>query len=390
MGILERNTQSEHASLAVIEKQIELFCKIIGIFHPEITFWEAEKQDLFCRLFFKKSFLEIKIEMLSKKPNPATNFAMDKGDVENAKEKLKEIILSNKHITDIFSQMPSTTTCIPTTRESRRLNKLICKIAEQKEINPNQIFAPNDIPLYVQNFKHSSFKCYSWAWSQSDGFTQLATIYNDDGNETNIELNNRFFHNAELSPFNYANLDNMTAYQLNHDGFDVEACLISKRDNTKKTIHIPGGSVDSHKSLIEALSSFQKKHKDNDWNDLIVRALNKDTTKNCKYIHSQNIPNERMAKSFKLLNSKHEIRFALFKSTDTELLFIHSDFLSSQLPINQIAAIVTKHPKCTHLQLTSTQNPNIHSSWHFADTEYEGIKNYFKNLGFPVHAIHPL
>ncbi len=380
--------QSPDASLEVIERQIELFCKIIGIFHPEVTFWEAEKKDLFCRLFFKKSFLEIKIEMLSKKPNPKINFAMDKGDTENAKAKLKEIILSDNHIENIFNKMPSIMTCVPTTTEARKLNKLICKIAEEKEIASNQIFSPNEIPLRIQNYKHSSFKCYSWEWSKSTGFTQLATIYDDNENEINVELDRSFFHHAELSPFNYADIDNMTAFQLNHDGFDVEACLINKMDNTKKTILITGASLDSHKALLDKLSTFQKRHKGNNWNDLIVRALNKDSSKNCKYIHSHNLPNERMAKSFKLLNSKHKIRFALFQSLDNELLFIHSDFLSSQLPINKIAAIVTKNPGGTHLQLTSTQNPDIHSSWHFADTEYQDIKNYFKNLNFPVHAIH--
>lgn len=383
-----RPKQSENAHLEVLEKQIGLFYKIIGIFHPEITFWEAEKQDLFCMLFFKKSFLEAKIENLSKKTDSITRLVMDYGDVENAKKMLVNITLSEQHIENIFNKMPSITTCVPTTKEARKLNKLICKIAEEKEIAINQIFSPNEIPLRIQSFKHSSFKCYSWEWSQSNGFTQLATIYDDNENEINVELDRSFFHNAELSPFNYANLDNMTAFQLNHDGFDVEACLINKIDNTKKTTLITGASLDSHKALLDKLSSFQKRHKGNNWNDLIVRALNKDSSKNCKYIHSHNLPNERMAKSFKLLNSKHKIRFALFQSLDNELLFIHSDFLSSQLPINKIAAIVTKNPECTHLQLTSTQNPDIHSSWHFAGSEYEDIKRYFKNLSFPVHAIH--
>lgn len=384
-----RKTQSEHESLAVIEKQIELFCKIIGIFHPEITFWDAEKEDLFCRLFFKKSFLEIKIEMLSKKPNPVTNFVMDKGNVDHAKKELKKITLSDQHIEDIFLQMPSIKTQTPMTTESRKLNKLICKIAEQKEITPNQIFEPNDIPLPIQQFKQYSFKCYRCEWSEDEGFAQLATFYDDNDNEINIKLNNELLYQAECSPFNYATPNNMTAFQLNHDGFDIEACLINASNNEKSIKLIPGYSVKSHRALNETISTFLKKHKGKHWGDVIIRAINKDTDTNSKYIHAQKVPSERMAKTFQLLDSKHKVRFALFNSSQCELLFMHSDFLSSQLPVNKIAVVVIKNPQSTHLQITSTENPDIHSSWHFADSEYEDIKNYFRNLNFPVHTIQP-
>lgn len=378
-------TQSEHESLAVIEKQIELFGKIIDIFHPEITFWEAERKDLFCRLFFKKSFLEIKIEMLSKKINPATNFAMDKGNVDHAKKELKKITLSDQHIEDIFLQMPSTKTHTPMTAESRKLNKLICKIAEKMEIKPNQIFEPNEIPLQIQQFKQSSFKCYRCEWSEEEGFTQLATFYDDNGKEINIKLNNELLHKAECSPLNYANLNNMTAFQLNHDGFDIEACLINTLNNEKRTKHIPGHSVKSHQALNEIIATFHKKNKSKHWGDPIIRAIDEDT--NSTYIHALKVPSERMAKTFQLLDSKHKVRFALFKSSQSELLFMHSDFLSSQLPVNKIAVVVINNPQCTHLQITSTENPNIHSSWYFSGSEYEDIKNYFRNLNFPVHTI---
>lgn len=372
------NTHRQHACtpLDVIEKEIQLFCNIVNNLYPEIIFWEAEKKDLFCTLFFKKSFLETKIEMFSKNALTHYAFSLDRGDIKHAKAELEKILQSNKHIDTIFNKMPSIENHTATTKMAARLNKLILKIGNARKINTNRIFEQNEIPLHSSNNKNHSFKCYRSEFSENE-FIQLAVLFDDAGNETAIKITDAIIQKFEESKYNFAELDNQTAFQLNHDGFTLEAF----NQNTTKLIHAK--SLKSHKELLETINELKEEN-------IKIRAHNKYESEKSIHLHANAIPKERMAKKFKLLNNNSKLRFAIFDAIGEELLFIHSDFLSAQLPLNKIGVMVNKNEQSTHLQLTSTENVHIHSSWHLERDDFDEVKQYFLNLNFPLHPINPL
>lgn len=72
-----------------------------------------------------------------------------------------------------------------------------------------------------------------------------------------------------------------------------------------------------------------------------------------------------------------------FSVQDNTLLFIHSDFISSQLPINQIGVNITHQGHNVSLAFPQGSS-QAYQNWFLAKTEYHKAIDYFRSLGFPV------
>lgn len=72
-----------------------------------------------------------------------------------------------------------------------------------------------------------------------------------------------------------------------------------------------------------------------------------------------------------------------FSVQDNELLFIHSDFISSQLPINQIGVMILHQGDSVSVAF-SLIGSQAYQNWFVAKTEYRKAIDYFRTLGFPT------
>ena len=88
-------------------------------------------------------------------------------------------------------------------------------------------------------------------------------------------------------------------------------------------------------------------------------------------------------RNFELWHKTGEITFSIYED---RLLFIHSDFTSSQLVLNEIGVQLLEQPKNTKLSFLSTKSEQC-VQLYFEPSEFKPLKDYFQSLGFPVPTI---
>jgi len=88
-----------------------------------------------------------------------------------------------------------------------------------------------------------------------------------------------------------------------------------------------------------------------------------------------------LKQSFKLYNSDQKITFTCFED---RLLFIHSDFTSSQFRLDDFGINLMPQSKCIQFQMWFTSGENYLSLF-FDNSEHEPLAQFFRKLGYPCH-----
>ena len=78
-----------------------------------------------------------------------------------------------------------------------------------------------------------------------------------------------------------------------------------------------------------------------------------------------------------------DLTFSVF---DGKLLFLHSDFMSGQYDIDLIGVDVMKQSDHVKVAFMSTlsRTVNNYASYYFEASEFEALRDYFRQLKFPV------
>ncbi len=78
-----------------------------------------------------------------------------------------------------------------------------------------------------------------------------------------------------------------------------------------------------------------------------------------------------------------DLTFSVF---DDKLLFLHSDFMSGQYDIDSIGVDITKQPNSVKVAFMSVwkRTVNNYASYYFEAIEFEALRDYFRQLKFPV------
>ncbi|MGL4448069.1 MAG: hypothetical protein ACRCXH_13380 [Shewanella sp.] len=93
---------------------------------------------------------------------------------------------------------------------------------------------------------------------------------------------------------------------------------------------------------------------------------------------------------FKLAGSTDSLKFAVFvHPSSSALFFIHSPWLSSQTPLNELCVKATLEGDAIRLELTNGKNPLIHQSWAIDPAELTELIAYFRTLGYRMEDCDP-
>lgn len=72
-----------------------------------------------------------------------------------------------------------------------------------------------------------------------------------------------------------------------------------------------------------------------------------------------------------------------FSVMDGELLFLHSKFLSSQLPLNNIGVSITHETRSVSISFQLFESPT-YQRWSIASHEFNELVAYFTSIGFTI------